>query len=219
MYCKHCKVKIGCKATKCPLCHEPIEVVEEKGQVFPTPKVNKRLHTKFSFIYFLASAFVSLICIVANILTNPYFMWSIMVTVCLIYVYYLVRFTIISQGHFTARVFGQAIVLTGLFFCVRIFIGGNDWIFITWLPIVYFVSELLLGAYMIMNKEIARKNIITLITLSIMGTIPTIVAYGLNIAVKWPSIVVTSFSLALIITSIIAGRKIILGELKRYFHL
>lgn len=219
MYCKHCKVKIGCKAEVCPLCHEPITVDETMQQVFPTPNVKRRLHTKFSLIYVILSTFVTLICIWANILTNPNFMWSMMVMVCLIYVYYLVRFTFISQGHFNARIFGQAIVLTVVFFSVRHFIGGNSWIFITWLPLVYFLSELMLGAYMVINTKRARKNIITLITLSIMGTIPTIVAYALDIAVKWPSITVTSFSLAVIIISVIAGRKVILGELKRYFHL
>ncbi len=219
MYCEHCKVKVGCQSDHCPLCKQKLDVCAECEQVFPTPKVYKRLSTKFSFIYTIIIALITLTCLTINILTNPDFMWSIIVLVCLVYVFYLVRFTFISQGRFNARVFGQALMLTVVFFCVRFFVGGNHWIFITWLPLVYFVSELLLAAYMITNKHRARKNIITLITLSIMGVVPTIVAFGLDIAVKWPSIAVTSFSLALILFSLILGRKIIIGELKRYFHL
>lgn len=223
MYCEHCKVNIECKADRCPLCGQQIVGDKESflapQQVFPTPKVSKRISTKFSLVYTIISVLATLICIIINFVTNPNFMWSIMVMVCLIYVYYLVRFTFISQGKFNARVLGQALMLTIVFFCVRWFVGGNHWIFITWLPLVYFVSEVLLGAYMIIYKQRARKNIITLITLSIMGVVPTIVAYALNLDVKWPSIAVTAFSLALIVVILILGRKLIIGELKRYFHL
>ncbi len=219
MYCKRCKVSVNCQTDHCPLCHEPIEVDKVIDRAFPVPKVDKRLRTKFSFIYTVLAAVVVIACIIANIFTNPYFMWSVMVLVSLTYIYYLVRFTFISQGHFTARVFGQTVAVTLLLFSVRWIYGGNDWIFITWLPIVYFVSEVLLAVYMLINKKRARKYIISLLALSILGIIPVGVAYILNVSVKWPSIAVTAISIATIITSLIIGRKIIIGELKRYFHL
>lgn len=219
MYCKKCNVNVNCLTDHCPLCHEPIEADKELDRAFPIPKVDKRLHTKFSLIYTILASLVVIACIIANIFTNPEFMWSVMVLICLSYIYYLVRFTFISQGHFTARVFGQAVALTILLFSVRRIFGGNDWIFITWLPIVYFVSEVLLSIYMLINKKRARKYIISLLALSILGIIPVAVAYVLDVSVKWPSIAVTAVSVATIIVSLIMGRKIIVGELKRYFHL
>lgn len=219
MYCKRCKVSVNCLTDHCPLCHERIEISRESERAFPPPKVDKRLHTRFSFIYTVIAAVIVILCIIANIFTNPEFMWSVMVLVCLSYIYYLVRFTFISQGHFVARVFGQAVALTLLLFSVRWIFGGNQWIFITWLPIVYFVSEVLLSVYMLINKKRARKYIISLLTLSILGIIPVGVAYILDVAVKWPSITVTAVSVATITVSLIMGRKIIAGELKRYFHL
>ncbi len=219
MYCKKCNVHIDCLTDRCPLCHEPVEADNNIERAFPIPKVDKRLHTKFSLAYTVIAAVIVIACIAVNIITNPDFMWSVMVLISLTYIYYLVRFTFISQGHFTARVFGQTVALTLLLFSVRWIFDGNNWIFITWLPIVYFVSEILLSAYMLINKKRARKYIISLLALTILGIIPICVAYILDISVKWPSITVTAFSIAIMLVSLFVGRKIIAGEFKRYFHL
>ncbi|NCA92041.1 hypothetical protein EOM82_02160, partial [bacterium] len=58
MYCKKCNVKVNCLTDHCPLCHEPIEADKELDRAFPIPKVDKRLHTKFSLIYTILASLV-----------------------------------------------------------------------------------------------------------------------------------------------------------------
>lgn len=220
MYCERCKVTVNCKADRCPLCHRELTGSDENAeQIFPKGKIRKQRLDIFSKIYLSCALIAVIACIVVNVLNNSEFMWSMIVMVSLIYVYYCIRFTFIAQGNFNVRIFGQAIAQTVVFFAVRLTVGGNHFIFITWLPVVYFVSEVLLCAYIGINWKEARKKMMSLVVMGILGIIPVCAAYLMDLSVKWPSIAASAFSVAVILVTVIAGRKHIIGELKRYFHL
>lgn len=221
MYCEHCGVKIDCPAEKCPLCHKPLKSDEKtkKEAIFPKAKIKRRRPDKFTVDFFLCVAVIIIVCIALNLVYTPEFLWSTIVLVCLVYVFYCVRFTFIAQKNFNAKIFGQAVSLTALFVAVRLIVGGNHFIFITWLPIVYLLSDVLLLAYIIINKREARKKIISIIEIGVLGVIPVSAAYIFDLSVKWPSIAVSALSIALVLGTLIFGRKHILGELKRFFHI
>ena len=84
---------------------------------------------------------------------------------------------------------------------------------------VYLCSEVLLCAYIAINRRQARLVMMSLAVVAVLGIIPVCAAFILDLSVKWPSIAVSAFSGAVFLTTLIIGRKHILGELKRYFHL
>lgn len=217
MYCKKCGVFIDCYADKCPLCGEKTDCTE-KERAYPVPRVSRRRADIVSKVFFWVAVVVSVACVIANILTEYHFMWSIMVIVVSCYIYYCLRFNFLIQKKFTAIVVGQAVALTAVFAAIRIIVGANHFIFITWLPIVYFVSVLLLLGYLIINRKEAKKKMMTLIVMGVMGVIPIVTAYVLDLSVKWPSIAASAISIALIPATLIVGRKHVLDQLKRYFH-
>lgn len=220
MYCKECKVTVNCKTDVCPLCHGKLEGNPEKEtRAFPKAKIRRFQPDWFGKIYFLIAAIITIVCLAVNLARNEKFLWSIIVLVSLVYGWYCIRFTIIAQGHFAARIFGQTIALTLLFIAVRLTVGGNHFIFITWLPVVYLCSEVLLFAYIAVNRRQARPIMMSIAVVAILGIIPVCAAFILDLSVKWPSIAVSAFSGAVFLTTLIIGRKHILGELKRYFHL
>lgn len=220
MYCEKCKVNIDCKADVCPLCHRPLTVGEPVTELaYKNGKIRKQRLDIFSKIYLSCAFIATVVCIIVNVLNNYEYMWSMIVMVGLSYVYYCIRFTFLAQGNFNGRIFGQTIAQTLVFIAVRVTVGGNHFIFITWLPIVYFISELLLCVYIALNWREARKKMMSLVVLGILGIIPVCSAYIMDLSVKLPSIIASAFSVAVILVTLIAGRKHIIGELKRYFHL
>ena len=137
------------------------------------------------------------------------------------YIYYCIRYTVIAQSNFHARIFGQAIVNTVVILLLwRLYSGPgqNNWILITWLPITYFLSELLIGIYDLLNFKEARKKMISLLILCIFGVIPVVTAYVADVSVKWPAIAASAFSGVVIVVTLIVGRNHLVDELKRFFH-
>lgn len=223
MYCRRCNVTVNCTTDVCPLCHQPVDKEKKKTEFsdLPSPKgsVKKQRLDIFSKIYIPVALLAIAICLAVNIATDPTFMWSIMAMVSLVYVYYCVRFTFIAQGNFIARIFRQTIILTIIFVIVRLTVGGNHWIFITWLPIVYFLGETMIGVYLLMNRKVSRSKLTSLFVLAIFGVIPICAAYVLDLSVKWPSMVATGVSVAIMTVLFVTCHRQILSQIRRYFHI
>ncbi len=218
MYCKNCGVKINCAADKCPLCHAPLEKKDENAvRAFPEAKIKMLRTDKVNLFYGLFALIATAACLADNLLTNSQSLWSGILTLCLIYLCYTVRFTVIAQQSFHGKLFGQTVALTLLFIAIQLIVG-NWFIFIEWLPIVYFLSELLLIIYIFTNKKEARKRFMSLVVMGILGVISASAAYIFDISVKLPGIIVSALSGAVVIVTLLAGRKYVIGELKRYFH-
>lgn len=222
MYCRRCNVTVDCQTDVCPLCGQSLEKRGETTKPnLPSPKgsVKRQRLDIFSKVYIPLALIVIISCVVANVLTNPDFMWSIMVIVGLVYVFFCVRFTFIAQGNFNARIFRQVVILTLIFVIVRVTVGGNHWVFITWLPIVYTLSDILLGVYFMFTKKTSRSRLASMFVLAFLGIIPVCAAYILNLEVKWPSIAASAFSALIMLVLIITEHKQILSQIKRFFHL
>jgi hypothetical protein len=217
MRCENCGADIKCKAAKCPLCHAPMNCDGETP--FPAPKIKVYVHAKLSLYYLVFAAAVNAFCFVVNFLTDTSFLWCVMVLVCFVYLYYFVRVTVMTQRGFHKRIIGQTLILTAIFAIIRLTVRGNYWIYITWLPIVYFVSDVLMFVFVVLKGNEAPKYIATMMLLCILGCIPTISAYVFDLSVKWPSVAATSVSGLMLIATLIVYRKNILGELKKVFHL
>ena len=167
MRCKNCNVEIACKSSVCPLCHKPLA---SDGEVpFPTPATKKILMGKFSLAYLVIAVIANIVCITLNFVLTPKVLWCVPVLVSFIYVYYFVSVTVLAKRGFHKRILGQALILTAIFAAIKLAIGGNHWIFISWLPAVYLVSDLLMLIFIFKKKNEASKYIATLLLLCIFS--------------------------------------------------
>ena len=235
MYCRKCNILVDCKSSKCPLCHGelsigPLQTKEEEPDInkrlekekevaFPQGKITRFRPDRFTRIFFIVFVLTSLICEIVNVIVDPNFMWSIIYIIVMWYLFYCVRFTVFAQGNFHIRIFGQVVVITILSIIARLVFGGNEFLFSIWLPITYFVGELLIGVYALIYFKEARKKMISILVLCILGWIPLVAALIIDVTPKWPAIVATAFSVVEIIVTLIIGRKHFIGELKRFFHI
>lgn len=227
MYCEHCKAEIKGFAVNCPLCHRPL--TEKEGPVaetsvaerfYPAGKTRRRrVYGVFSKIYLPLAFAATAACMTVNILRNPGHMWSVVVMIALIYVYFCLKFNVLTQRNFNGNILGQFMAQMAVFVTIRLIFGGNDWIFATWLPIACFLNEALLLIYIGIYRRDARKKIMSLISMCLMGIVPVCIAFILDLPVKWLSITVSSISAAVIILTLIFGGKYLSGQWKRFFHL
>lgn len=226
MYCDNCKVKIACKTNVCPLCHKKLDTTEEARQqikkmqrAFPKRPINRPLvTTPFNKIYLILAFNIGLISIIANAIITPTFYWSLLVIGLLFYLYFFIRYTILSYSHFHRKVFSQTIALIGIAILIQQVFQSYMWIYEYVLPAIVFISVTIIGIYILVHLATARKYIFSLFLLAIIGMCPLLIVLFLGNGATWPSIVVALTCGSIILTVIIQARKLLWAEIKRIFH-
>ncbi len=227
MICKHCNVDIKCKTLQCPLCHNPLDkdeqtILEYKKSVraFPIRKRKRPSNSsKFDLLYFFIALGLSLVSLIVNLIISPRLLWSLVVITSLIYLYFLVRNTILSPKRICGKVIGQALVLTLLIIAIEIMLQGRFNLYAYALPAVYLISQAIVGIFIAVNRKKNTRYLVPLMTMGILGIIPFIIAVSEGIKVLWPSLSVGAISAAIILITIILEYKAIGQELKRIFHI
>jgi hypothetical protein len=227
MRCQKCNVEIEGKTSVCPLCHNRLDLTEEAKKeiqraerAFPERSKNRpKATTPFNKLYLIISFNIMLISITTNIIVTPKVYWSLIVLAFLFYLYYFIRYTIMSYRHFNTKVFAQAVALTAIMILVQQVLEKNLWVYEYILPGIVFVSTVMIGAYILINLENARQYIFSLFLVGILGLLPILIVVLTHRQVVWPSIVVAATSGSIILTTIILAHKIIWAEIKRIFHI
>ncbi|NLL56281.1 MAG: hypothetical protein GX242_03605 [Clostridiales bacterium] len=220
MYCENCRVKIDGKTTVCPLCHKQIVNTHDKP-AFPVPNPKQTASSRFLPIFSIIFVVVMAVSIALNVYyyKSYSYPWSLIVFFALFYIGFFIKRTILAQSHFRQRLIGQTLFLTIIAFVVRLVTSKFDWIFISVLPTIYIVSIILLVTRMIKYSKYAKKNIISSYILGFMGLIPIITAYAFDLSMKIPAFIASGLSAMLVIVVTIIFRKLIILEIRKFFHL
>lgn len=219
MYCKNCKVTVHGDKTVCPLCKSPL-CGEPEAPLFAKPELKKIKLKYFNYAFVIVMVLVNIACLVVNLLLDTSFLWSVMVVISSVYAYFALNFTVFTQNGMHKRILGQTIFLTVMIGFIRIFVDGNNWIYITWLPVVYVASDLSMLTLLIIKKSASFRYVPVFLLIAIFGAIiPVAAAYGFNLSVKWPAIAASCVNAFLLLALPVVYRKTIFKELKKTFHL
>lgn len=224
MRCEKCNVEVACKTKVCPLCHEPLNVDEEQikkvEREYPLRPCNRPYaSSNFNKVYLILAINIFLISIVANIIITPNVYWSLIVVGLLFYFYFFIRYTILRYSHFNSKVLGQAAFLYAICILIQQVFDADLWIYEFALPSIILVSTIAIGIYLLANIATARNYIFSLFILAVLGILSLFIVLFSDAFYIWPSIVVAITSLSIMLTTIIAGRKVLIAEFKRKFHL
>lgn len=216
MRCKNCNVDIACKATKCPLCHQPL--ISEGEVAFPSPQPKKRVVNRFLRAYALLAAFVILLCVALNVVVDVKLLWCIPVAVALCYGYYLLGVILVSKRRWHKHIMGQMLAHTLAFVIVRLTLPTEHAFYSYWLPVIYVVSDGMILVFFLKTGAEAPKYLSTVLFLFLLGACPTIFAFVFRLAQPIPSYVATGIGVAVFVTLSVVFRKSIKYELKKTFH-
>ncbi|HHU43955.1 MAG: DUF6320 domain-containing protein [Bacillota bacterium] len=227
MRCEKCNVEIVCKTRVCPLCHErlykdlsAINQIKKMERAFPQRPCNRPYATSyFNKVYLVMAINILLISIVANIIITPDVYWSLIVAGLLLYFYFFIRYTILRYSHFNSKVVGQAAFLYAIFILIQQVLDMNLWIYEFALPAIILVSTIAIAIYLLVNIGTAKNYLFSLFILAVLGILPIFIVLFTDAYYIWPSIVAAITSASILLTTIIAGRKTLLAEFKRKFHL
>lgn len=231
MRCKYCGVEVKDNVKICPICHEKLEgYLPDAPSMYP-PKDSvkrKRKHTHFTFdnLYWGIGLAVWICCLAVCEALTPTLQWHWLVIVLILYGYLFVRNTILSNSSIGLKIFTQIImILAVLISSLNIFKGLNlyhdpmYWILEYALPIVLGTGLVIMIVFVCIFAKRRPSLIVDCVFMMLLGYAPIIMYLTGNVTHLWPSLTVSIVATLAIISCFMFGRKELLDELKKRFHL
>ncbi len=230
MRCKYCNIEVGCESKICPLCHEKLQIDEsvDLPMAYPPKKrekvpVKKKLLSPGS-LYTSIALTVFTLCLAINLRLTPTIYWFAIVGAVLIYGLILTKHTILSNNSIGIKIFWQAVAIFAILLALNYLLKHQisnyikNWVWDLGLPVILIVSTLVIGIYTAIAFHKWHSVIIDALTVSALGFLPVIL-YGCGV-VHNPvmSIISACLSSAGIIFCSILGRKTLISEFKKKFH-
>lgn len=128
--CEHCNVNVNTNNNLCPLCYgELTHIGGEANEMFQKKqKVEKNNgHTLLIKIFLFLSVIGVSVCLITNLLTQIFPLWSLVVAVSVIYCWVLVLHTILSARSIFEKLLLQIGTIIGLLFICEWISGGAKW--------------------------------------------------------------------------------------------
>lgn len=229
MRCKYCNIEVGCKAKVCPLCHEKLENTDGNAvlpEVYPrkTTKKKDRRRISASSLYLSIAVTIFVLCIPINLLVTPEVYWFGIVGILGVYGFVLVRNTILSNNSIGVKIFWQCIWALIVLIVVNAILSRQvpeltgAWVWDYGLPAILLASTLVVGIYTAIAFRFWNDVIVDAICVSATGFIPVIL-YAFKV-VTHPAMSITCacVSSVVIIFCGILGRRSLINEFKKRFH-
>ena len=130
--CEHCGVEVNTENTNCPLCFLELNEIEnsKKSTDIFKPRVaenNKKNKSVLYKIFLFISIIAITVCVVTNLMTQIFPLWSLVVTIGIIYCWVLIYHTILSERSIFEKLFLQIGVIVGLLFTCEWISDGAKW--------------------------------------------------------------------------------------------
>lgn len=228
MRCKYCNVEIGCKAKVCPLCHEKLEddnSTDALPSAYPSKSTKKeRKYLSPSSLYLSIAVSIFVLCVPINLLTTPEVYWFGIVGILGVYGFVLVRNTILSNNSIGVKIFWQCLWALIVLLVVNVILSRQipeltgAWVWNYGLPTILLSSTLVVGIYTAIAFRFWNDVIVDAMCVSAIGFIP-IILYAFNVITQ-PAMSITCacVSSVVIIFCGILGRKSLINEFRKRFH-
>lgn len=219
--CENCGVNLDNNLTKCPLCSNKLRGKIKKSYD-EYPKYSKSDRSVLAFrMKMLTFIFLSVITIslLINILTPGNEPWFIFVASPLIYVWLLIRNTIVSKSHYGTKLLLQLFGISFLVLVIDIVNNGLSWSVNYVIPALITISTLIITIRIYSDKLQWSEYFIFLILLVVLGFIP-VVLYLTGVSnILWTGAGSALYSSLTLVAIFIFSHKKLINELIKKFHI
>ncbi|MDR0696515.1 MAG: DUF6320 domain-containing protein [Christensenellaceae bacterium] len=229
MTCPDCGIEIGCRAYKCPLCHkilvndsniDDMQMLRLPRYFPPLSKAPAFATALFDKIYLVISICIAITMLITFILLESFrFFWVTLAG--LLYLYFLIRYTIRGTNHLTQKVVFQTLLLTAISFTLPTAFTSPLVIYEYILPAIYLTSIIILGIFTLIHFKMMSRHLINLVFVALLGIFPFVINIVTDSTAR-PNLIFSSvtgtLAVTIIILSLIFSSKQIISQLKRIFH-
>ena len=233
MRCKYCNIDVACSSKICPLCHEKLIIPDSLDLTYEPPKAYpdkqkpvRKAKKKLSVtrLYISIALTVFLLSVPINLLTTPNIYWFAIVGVLGIYGFILEANTILSNNGIGIKIFWQGVGILAVLLTINYLLDKQapeyspTWVWDYGLPAILIVASITTGIYTAIALKSFSSAVIDTLIISALGYVPMILYACKVIAHPALAIASTCVSTIIIIFVCILGRKILISEFKKKFH-
>lgn len=223
-HCHICKVDVE-DGKYCPLCYNQLENIAESKTIVPYYKHKDKNETFEKKSYFFARVllFLSLAsvgtCVFVNVLTKGS-AWSVLVALCVLYVWLLVGHTIISRRSVFEKILFQVLNIVGILISTNSLAGGGKWLINYVLPSVAIVTTSVLIMISLISRKHRGQFLLSFLAIYLLSMIMSIVF----LACKYDTFKILNqinmfYSILTIVGTLLLGYRIIKNEGRKKLHL
>lgn len=226
-HCPECQIKIATKTTRCPLCHRLLPESTYPG-VVSYPEFDYKASRRRLFLKVLATVSLTGIFVTGliNWLTFAGHLWSLVVATSILYAWIVVGWLTFKRNvHSSIKLMVHAISITGLLLVIEAFttsdrmISHLNWTLSFAMPSVFIGFIIIINVWMLIKRQQLRDFLISQLALSVIGFVPLILVFFDLVNPQYMAIGAAGLSFATIIGLFILGRRIVISELGRKFHI
>jgi hypothetical protein len=195
--------------------------VTPDNPIYPRRNASFRFPARYSFtMFYSVSALVAfLAALLVNLLTTPNILWSLIAGAGLVYLYVLIRHTIMTSYGSAAKIFLQGFLIAVLVWIVQGVTHSGNWAYEYVIPMILLANTVVLWALAIVRRVRRGNYSLNLLIISVLDFVPVIWYLTGHSVVLWTMIVSASISLATMVPVLTVFGKFLLTELKRLFHM
>ncbi len=220
--CKYCNINVDTDKSFCPLCYNRLYQIDDNCEVFYTPRVvnetgNKRSHF-LSRLFLFLSICATVICLLINSLVNKSITWWPIVTLGIIYLWVLIKHTILSHSGPISKVIMQVLTLIVLlYFSERLSL--ENWLIPYVYPSIAMAAALVLLMIVFISPKRNEYVFSFLLMTAILGVISAIFMVTHNNEFTLLNLISLSVNGTICIGYILFGYNAMRTELTRKWHL
>ena len=233
MRCKYCNIEVSCATKICPLCHEKLSLPEnldmpyELSPAYPEKKktaTRKKRRLSITKVYVSIALTLFILSIPINLLTTPKLYWFAIVAALGIYGFILIANTILSNNGIGIKIFWQGVGILAVLLTVNYLVDKQapeysyTWVWDYGLPAILIIASITTGIYTAIAHKYWSSCVLDTLMISALGYVPLILFACKVIAHPVLAIVSACVSTGIIIFCCILGRRTLLSELKKKFH-
>lgn len=223
-YCHICNCHVE-EGKYCPLCYNQLENVADSKQVVPYYKYKDKNETSEKKSFFLARFFLFLslagvgTCVFVNVLTKGS-AWSVLVSLCVLYIWVLVGHTIMSKRSAFEKILFQVLNVVAILVSTNLLAGGGKWLINYVLPSVAIVTTSVLIMISLISRRHRSQLLLAFLAIYILSLVMSIVL----LACKYDTFKILNqinmfYSILAIVGTLMLGYRIIKSEGSRKLHL
>lgn len=221
--CNKCKIKIETHQSYCPLCHQTLTGETDPNFVEPySMKEDKIDHIpkKTMDIFFYIGIASIIIIGVVNLATWNSGFWSLIPIGGTIYVYTLIRFSILSRVNSMKRITITSLFLFLILLFVNYFTNKEDlWSINYALPSIIMANNFTILIIMLVQNKPFKEYVLSLLLLILLSLVPlTHYYFGLSDEVIM-SILTIAQGLLILVFMIVFYPRILKEVLQKTFHI
>jgi hypothetical protein len=205
---------------KCPFCSCVLEQDGENGvDRYPEAWVVVRRFHLFENIVLFLSILTEAVLIIINYLVTPFFVWSAIVGLILIYGNVVLRLAIIGRSGYMFKAISLVIVAIAILVAIDYLTGYQRWSLNYVMPAGILFMDVGVLVLMVVNKRNWQSYMMTQLGTILLSLVPVILLAVGEVTFSYLTVIACAVSVFIFLGTLIIGDDRAKTELKRRFHI